>query len=201
MSTETSIEEMLNRYWQGVHESERRAWDVLMQADLDDMAATPKKELTRQWWREASIALRFFQNARTRYGVSLLPFPGELFALLANVTEEIAEGVPIELVRVSKGGHQMTRQQRLDVKAAIHYIEAAHATSEPKSKRIDEVANEYGTDDRTIKGWIGEFRSKYVTPFDDAMLLSSDDLQCLKRDMLEAAERYKNMRKTRKRAE
>jgi len=192
---------MLNRRWQSVHASERRAWDRLMQADCDDMAATQKKELTRDWWREASIALRFFQNARTRYGVTLLPFPGELLALLANVTEEIAEGFPIELVRVSKGGHKMTRQQRLDVKAAIHYIEAAAVSSEPKSKRIDEVAEEYGTDTRTVKGWIGEFRSNYVTPFDDAMLSAENNLQDLKTDMLEAADRYKNLRKTRKRKE
>lgn len=201
MSAEHSIDTLLNHRWQSVHASERRAWDRLVQADCDDMAARPKKELTRDWWREASIALRFFQNARTRHGVTLLPFPGELLALLANVTEEIAAGFPLELVRVSKGGHKMTRQQRLDVKAAIHYIETAALSSKSKNKRIDEVAEEYGTDTRTIKGWIGEFRSKFVTPFDEAMLSAEDDLQYLKTDMLEAADRYKNLRNTRKRKE
>lgn len=173
--------------WSKLLEQEEKAFT--RSCDLDNTTSDKsdkKSEAVREWWSIANAVLWMFTRTRAQLDHELQPFPAVVFGRLANIAEEISNGIiPTFVDDARKGGRPMYRAERHHIAYAVFYIEAAKRGEIEDNSPNKTVRQAYNVTAKAVQGWVRKRDSICVgVPFKN---LSPEKLR---KKMLECGEIY-----------
>lgn len=145
----------LQSQWELLLKDEQRAFDVCVSMDNEGATQKEKSEYVRKWWSIANAVLRMHKQTRLDLDHELIPYPLEFFVRLANISEEISNGIiPSFVTDAKNGGRNLRRAERHDMAFGVFYVEAANQGSIDDGGSTRTVAEAYNVTMRTVRNWV-----------------------------------------------
>ena len=177
----------LQMLWSELMEQEEGAFQRCCELDRDVPDKNPvKSKAVRHWWSIANAALWMFTRTRAQHNHELQPFPSFLFGRLANISEEISNGIiPTFVEDARSGGRPMYRGERHHIAYGVLYIEAVRRGEIDDKAPNQTVRRAYNVTAKAVQGWVKRRDELCVgVPFSH---LSADQLR---EKMLKCAANY-----------
>ncbi len=177
--------------WSALLEAEETAFQKCCDLDHENHEKTKQKsEAVRHWWGLANEILWMFTRTRMQYNHELQPFPAFTLGRLANVSEDISNGIIPSFVEDARRGRgrPMFSGERKHIAYGVLYIEAVRSGEiEDRSPNLT-VRRAYNVTARAVQGWMKRREEICLgVPFRQ---LSPEEL---KKKMLECGEVYSNI--------
>lgn len=174
------------RAWRELLDEEELAFQKCVQLDHETHEKTREKaEAVRQWWEITNSILWMFTRTRAQFYYELSPFPMYVFGRLANISEELSNGIIPSFVEDARGGRGRRRRlsERKHIAYGVLYIEAVRRGEILDRSPNKTVRQAYGVTAKAVQKWMRERNElcvgvphKHLTP----TMLSEKMFECAK---------------------
>ncbi len=147
----------IKKDWQSLLEEEEAAFMRCVELDNQDHDRNAEKsKAVRHWWSLTNAILWMFTRTRAQFDHELQPFPMCTFGRLANISEELSNGVMPNFVADAgaRRGRPRSRGERQDIAYGVLYIEAVRRgeiTDRSPSKTVRQAFNVTA---KAVQNWV-----------------------------------------------
>jgi hypothetical protein len=143
--------------WSDLLEAEQSAFQKYCELDRENPEKTAEKtEAVRYWWNIANAILWMFTRTRAQFDHELQPFPMYVFARLANISEELSNGIIPSFVADARGGRgrPLRLGERKHIAYGVLYIEAVRRREINDKAPNQTVRRAYNVTQKAVQGWV-----------------------------------------------
>lgn len=146
----------LESKWIDLLETEEAAFQRCCELDRESPDRTPQKsDAVRHWWNVVNSALWMFNRTRMQFDYELKPFPMYVLGRLANISEEISNGIIPAFVEDARGnGRPLHLGERKHIAYGVLYVEAARRGEIDDRSPNKTVRQAYNVTSRAVQGWM-----------------------------------------------
>lgn len=142
--------------WPKLLDREESTFLMCVKLDGQNRERTPKKSTAvREWWTIANAVIWMFVRTRAQHNHELEPFPAYTFGRLANIAEELGNGIVPKLVSDTATAGRPTRlAERHVIAYGILYIEAVRRGEIADKAPNKTVRQAYNVTARAVQKWV-----------------------------------------------
>lgn len=143
--------------WVDLLGAEEKAFQFCCELDREQPTRTREKsEAVRHWWVIANAVIWMFTRTRAQYDHELQPFPMFVLGRLANISEEISNGIIPSFVEDARGGRgrPLRLGERRHIAYGVLYIEAVRRGEINDNAPNQTVRRAYNVTAKAVQGWV-----------------------------------------------
>jgi hypothetical protein len=164
----------LKEMWADLIEAEEAAFQRCCELDRENSDKTAEKaEAVRYWWNMINSVLWMFNRTRAQYDHELQPFPMFVLGRLANVSEEVSNGIIPSIIEDARGGRgrPWRLRERRHIAYGVLYIEAVRRGEIDDKAPNQTVRRAFNVTAKAVQGWMKQRNNicvgvpfKHLTP-------------------------------------
>lgn len=146
----------LQAKWSDLLQQEEIAFQRCCELDRQNHdRSSEKSEAVRHWWNVVNAVLWMFNRTRAQHDHELKPFPMYVLGRLANISEEISNGIIPTFVEDARGGGRpLYLGERKHIAYGVLYVEAARRGEIDDKAPNKTVRQAYNVTAKAVQGWM-----------------------------------------------